>query len=440
MKTIRALGIAALIVTAGCDSDGIERPPPTTVHVFNAASNIASVAVLREEILLIETNYAGGTQQTFDSGPYDFHLQTLPVGSFLSERVLTFREDLGPRRDNLFVILARDGEPEVFVSSTEEFSADTGTARWTLFHAFDGLGDLDVYVEPADTDLTQAVPRGRIAFATPLTFEFAIALPRLYLTAPGDPTSIIFESLGQDVLPNTSEVLVISDPGNQGSYDILVSRVRANTGRLAQEGQQSAVRMINLTEDRTARDVYLDDTTEPPLLAAFAYGELTPYLVVEPTQHSIISTPVDNPGTVEGQVGWFATPGRVFTVFLTGDASTGITHNIVAEDNRSLDGEVSLQIISGATLFAQHEVFIVDPGTDITTVNATVTLQPPAFTQRLRLLPGDYELFVRDDLTDAVIAGPEPLSMGDGGVYSLILSNSLDGSTVDAELIEDFVP
>ena len=90
-------------------------------------------------------------------------------------------------------------------------------------------------------------------------------------------------------------------------------------------------------------------------------------------------------------------------------------------------------------MFDIIDIYFEIPGTDITTVNPLLFLGVTDVTDRIRLAPNDYEITVVDAITQAVLAGPQILTVDDGGVYGVLLLNAVGGSTVDIQLFDDFV-
>lgn len=440
MKILRLISFALVAATAGCDSEGIVRPPQTEIRIFNAASNLGTIALLREESLAAQLEYGSGRATEFDAGQYDFNVEFNRIGVGVT-RTFSFSETLDAELAYTFVLVAPSGEPEAFVATSPTHDDEAETTRWTIVHAFEGLGELDVYVEDEGTDLATVTPAGRVAYgANALSFEVTPRFSRLFLTTAGDPTDILFQSFDQVFLPGIAEYFVVSDPGDRGTLDIEVSRVQSNTGRMGQIGQTSETRAINGISDRLERDVYLDDTMSPALFPALPFGQLTNYVDVEPISHNIITTPLGNPGTEEASIDWFFLPGRVFTILIAGDNTDGIVQSVVTEDKRSIDGQATFRIYNTAHLFDRVSVYIVPPGTDITATNPNVELGAPAATPRNAFIPGDYELWVEDVDPVSVLAGPIPVTMNDGGVYGMLLLNGADGNTIEVDLFDDFDP
>ena len=442
MKIVHSFLLLSFIVITGCsDGSGVIRPPPTNVGVFNAASNLEFTVFLREERVLAQMNYGEGEVASFDSGQYDFHVEHSPVGATAPVRAFSFSETLSPDLNYIFVVIAPGGQPEAFAVTTENLAGDAANGRVTIVHAFEGMGDLDVYMELPGTILSNAQPQGSMSFGpNALTFDIAPDTYHLYLTLAGDPDTVVFESVDDTVVAGADDVLVVSDPGAMGALTILVSRISANTGRIGQFGSESRLRAVHGIDDRLARDIHLDDTTTPALFPAQPFGVLSDYLSVEVDAHSVITTPQDNPGTEEGATSYFAVSGALQTVLIAGDSVDGVSTTVMVEDKRSIAGQATLRILNGAGLFDAVGVFVEPPGTDTTTATPLGIMSVPSFTPRVPLVPGDFEITIQDAITGTILAGPELVSMIDGGVYGVLLLNAEDGSTVDIQLFDDLIP
>jgi len=190
MKIVHFFSLMSFIVLVGCDGEGVIRPLPTTLRVFNAASNMEVVAFLREESLVAQMNYGEGQLTSFDSGQYDFHVEHAPGGTNEAVRAFSVSETLSPDLDYTFVVIAPAGQPEAFKVTTEEPPDEPTSGRITIVHAFQGMGDLDVYLEAPGTIPSNAQPQGSVSFGpNALTFDIAPDIYHLYLTAAGDPAT-----------------------------------------------------------------------------------------------------------------------------------------------------------------------------------------------------------------------------------------------------------
>lgn len=443
MNILRILLLAFVVVAAGCDGDGVIRPPPVRVKVYNAAANIESVLFLRERSPLGENalSYNDGVDTSFDSGQYDFNVEYRPLGSNSNVIADSVSETLSPDQSYTFVVVAPTGVPELFSVVTDNLATGFSNTRVSVIHAFPGLGDLDVYLEPPGTDLTTATPRGTLSYGpNAVTAEFAPNAYRVVLTTAGDPADILFESANQAASAGQDRVLAVSDPGSGGTLSILVATVSSSRNRLGGIGEQSLLRVIQGVDDRLARDIYLDDTTTAPLFPAQPFGELSAYVDIEIDGHEIITTPLNNPGTEESRLPYFPIPGQLFTAVIAGDTVDGIATHVVNEDKRSIAGQATARVINAAGQFVVLNIYIEEPGSDVTTLSPLTQMFAPASSSRIPLLPGDYEITIEDPITSTTVAGPLAVTLDDGGVYGFLLINGPDASTVDIELFDDFAP
>lgn len=443
MKITHIACIAALFAVAGCQGSGNDRPPPSYVNYFDAAPNLEAIEFRREQDFqnAVGLSYALGEARTrYDSGQYDFHLAYSTVNPNAQE--VDFSETLSPDKVYTFVAVAPNGQPEVLKFAVDALPTPT-TQRFTLIHAFEGLGDLDVYWEAPGTLLSSAVPIGTISYGQDaLPFEVTPGTYRLYLTTAGDPNDVLFESSNQTIVDAPErlidDVLVVSDPAGQVTVNLIVSRV--GYSRLGQDGVRSNVRVIQSINDGVDRDIYVDDTTSPPLFPAQPFGVISDYAEVDFGTRVVLATPVGNPGTEELSYPYSAISGGVHTVLIATDSQGEIAAASILEDKRSIVGQATMTFFDGAGLFGDIYIYAVPPGTDITTLDPQLVMFAPGFSSRLPVTPGDYELWVKDGTTSAILAGPEAITVEDGGVYGIGFVNGAGGSTVDLVFYDDFVP
>jgi hypothetical protein len=447
MKITHWLSFAILIAVAGCEGEGITRPPPTDVRIFNAAPNAAAITLRREQDFQNPASFffGAGDTRSFDSGPYEFNLDYTTISGLI--RADSLSETLSPDLDYMFVAVSPGGQPELLLFATDNRPANAATPRVTIAHAFPGRGDLDVYLELPGTTPAGASPRGTISFgADALTFEIPPETYKIYLTAAGDPNDIVFESTNRPIeaiAANREVVYVVTDPGGQGTADIALYRVGtsvASTGAVGQIGLQSAMRVVHGLTDRLDRDIHLDDTLSPPLFPAQAFGVVSDYAEMSFGTHDLIVTPLGNPGTEELTANHIAFPGVLYTFLIGNTFDGGIAARIIDEDKRSIRGQATVSVLNDAGLFEAVAVYIEPPGTDVTNLPPPIALAPLGFVPREPLIPGDYEITVENPLTDTILAGPVPITVDEGGVYGILLVNGAGGSTVDIVLFDDFVP
>lgn len=434
----------ALMIVAGCSgSDGVERPPPTRLHVFNGAPSYDTLLFLREQKMEAQMSFGEGVTLSFDSGPYDFNIEYPKAGTSQTVRVLTLSEDLSPSRDYSFIQISPNHELQTLVFSTEAELSSDSVARISVIHAHPDLAGIDVYVVASGTDLTGLQPQGSVSFGnSPSVFEVTPSAYEFVFTRSGDPSAVLLRSAEFDVQAGADSVLVISDPGPVSSLGIAVTEISGGTAvRLGAVGVDSQLRGIQTVDDRLDRDLYVDDEIDPLFATRLAFGELSAYAPIDSDAQTLKLTPPGG-GTVEASIpGFNPFAGRYYTALFSGDTTNGILGTVFAEDARPIVGQATLRLAHAAGLFGVLSVFILDPGTDVTTARPTVGMgSAPAVTDALAFPPGEYEVTVVNAETEAVLAGPELLTFEELGVYGLMFLNSADANTLDIKYLYDLAP
>ena len=448
MKITSVLPFAVLVVLAGCDSKGTERPAPTDIRVFDAAPNYEAVVLRREQRVESQLQLGNGEGKTIDSGPYDFYLDFSVAGSAVPVAGTSFSLNLSPDLDYLFVPVSPGGQLDALIVTTEDIPASDTTSRFTFVHAHPGFGAFDVYMVDAaqvtDCMLAGSTKRGGLSYGpTPLSFEQGPGTYRICLTAPGDPNTVLFESNDIPFTNAGADVAFIAfDDGGLRTTDLSLSAMDSSAIRLSQVGVDARVRVIQDVDDGLDRNVFRNDETTPLFAAPLPAGQLSDYVTVSSASPSDIKLVPLGGGDPEATLSIALTSGRNFTIIYAGDTTDGINAAAMAEDTRSIVGQASLRFVHAAGMHDSLEIFVRAPGTDITdAIPNTGFSLAPGVTPRYSLVPGDYEITIRDAVTKALLAGPDPLPLADGGVYGvLILNDRADPAAVSLQYLYDLAP
>jgi hypothetical protein len=443
MKMTGLLLLAPLALIAACGGDGVERPPPTDIRVFQAAVRHEQVAFRREERIEATLQYGVGIGKTFDSGPYDFHLDYLRVDTGLVGREESFAATLSPDSDYLFVIVSEGSDLKTLLVATENAAASETGSRYYFVHAHPTLGPVDVYVVDPDVvtgcEVAGISPLGQASYGpNVISFEVPTAGSiRLCLTAPGDSSTVFFESIDTPVgITGRDFSLIAYDSTGLTSSPVSVSIMETTAIRLNRTDVPPMIRVLQTVDDGLARDVFRDDEATPLFAAPVESGTLSDY-VDFPAGVSEIKLAPPGGGEPEASISIVASAGLLYTVIFAGDTTDGVTATLTADNARPIVGQATLQLIHAAGMHDAIEIFIRNPGDDITDAFPTSAFNSaPGLTTRFPFRPGDYEITIVDSETDAVLAGPNPITFQDEGVYALaVLNNPADPTTV---LIDDF--
>jgi hypothetical protein len=295
-----------------------------------------------------------------------------------------------------------------------------------------------------DCEFGSALPQGSLSYGTTaITFSLAPAVYRLCLTAPGDPSTIRYQSNDFPGGAAGSDLAFIAyDEGERTTSDLTLSIIGTSAAILNEAGADARVRAIQAVDDGLDRNVFRNDETTPLYPAPLAAGVLSDYASVSSPAFSDLKLVPIGGGDPEASISLAPLSSHAYTVVYAGDTTDGINATLMAEDTRPFVGQASARFIHAAGMHDTVEIFVRPPGTDLTNSipNAGFS-SAPGVSPRFPFVPGDYEITVRDILTKAVLAGPVPVTLEDGGVYGVMtLNNPADPATVTIQYIYDLAP
>lgn len=437
----RLLDICALLLVLGaalaaCDS-GTKRQPNAAIAVFHSAPSYGALLFRREERVEATLEYHSASTFVAESDQYDFNVDSQPANASAPVRQATFSQTLNPDTAYYFIMAESAGQIEPIIMTRPKFDATSSSAEVSLVDAAQSLASADVYLTAPGADLSAANPIGAVDFAGdigPLTVSAGDYT--LSLTAAGDPASVLFSSPTQTLAAGEPNVFVVNDGAGEGLAAYTVTRVGGAVTTFTDVNSQTGLRAIVAAADKAARDVILDDQTATPLFAALPFATVPDYATVTPGARKLTITPAGNPGVVELENTPSMLGGRLMTYFV-GAGATALEGLAVTDDHRSVVGEAHLRIFNGAGQFDGLQFYVTTIGTDITTVAPTTTLSAPAVANVLTLPPGDYELTIRAP-GPTVVAGPDTITVADGGTYSVLAVDGADAASADLVYFDDF--
>ncbi len=333
--------------------------------------------------------------------------------------------------DDLQLLLVSNPSPGVFASETSRFR----------FSNVSGSGSLDVYVTEVDADLSTATPFATVnPLQTSDVTDQATGTIQIRVTQT-QTTDVLFDS-GPLTIESPRQLLwLIGDTPLIGGAPLrLYSLQDTESTPIVDINTPALVRLLQLSPDTPAVDVYVnDETLTSPIFSNVAFGDLTGYLDFPGVETEVDITAAGDTGTVllEEQVDFAL--GLEQTYFITG-LSGNLSASVTADSLRSVSTEVRLRLIQGAPIITGVDVYVVETGTALTTdtVPFVQSLGLGVATTFQSILPGDYDVwFTQPGDVAATVLGPRPLTLVEGGVYTLVARNSDTGSSVQFLLIND---
>jgi hypothetical protein len=94
---------------------------------------------------------------------------------------------------------------------------------------------------------------------------------------------------------------------------------------------------------------------------------------------------------------------------------------------------------NAATQFTLVDFVLTYPGVDPTSVLAVSRLTAPGMSiGYVAIPPGEYDFYLRNGSTGAILAGPTRIAMSGNGIYGVLATNGPDTATASHTFFDDF--
>jgi hypothetical protein len=427
-----ALLLSLTFSMLGCDS-AREAPPDVTVVASNAAPSFSTVAFLRVERAEASLSYRQFGRFRFDAHEYKFHLETLRLDG-TAGREFSMTREIDESNDYIFVFNERTGDLAIDVFEFPVLATGSATSQYVVLHTAATLGPVDVFLAAPGADLATVAPIASLARGEQLpmqsvtggTYEFS-------LTAQGDPTTVLMRSSSVVVASGLNLAFLLVDPDGLESTSALVVSSAGTSVALLDQNVQSSMRVINAVADRNGIDVLIDAVTTP-LITNLAYGAPSPDFPIAPGNREITVTPTGNAGVtlVDEQALTFTIASR-YLLLVHGESGSVFAYPSL-DSRRPLPDRAQIRYINGTSDFSPLDFALTR-----TAFDRRALLVPADPLRNFDFPPDDYQLTVRNPSSDAVLAGPIPVTLAAGGVYSVLATDHATNSNqVELTLFDDF--
>jgi Domain of unknown function (DUF4397) len=437
LGVVSVLAIGAMLAACG---DGRSRPPQVKLIVAHAAPSFPEMRFYRGASgagFAASIPFRSGAVFSFDADTYDYRLG---ISTTSGEQIVrTFTHTLSADSQYFYVFAESAGSLEELILSQPPFPVDSSSTEFSIVHASEASGAMDIYVEPPGTDLQFATPRATLSFRehqAPTT-----APPGDYVvtvTESGAVANVLFQSPTLTFVAGVTRALVIAGTGNSGTAPLTLIVANDAPASVSDANAPSAVRVINGAGDRAAHDVYINNDFSAPLIGAQAFGTASEYADIAAADTTFSITPEANPSVIEHELTQTMLPEVIYSLTLGGE-SGNLTGVIYSDDRRRTLNEARIRFFNLVNYYTALNLYLVPPGTDITSAIVTFQLTPRGATARVPFGPREYELTITDTATGTTVFGPQPVSMATPGVYSIVTLDAGDGTNVDILLLDDFL-
>lgn len=445
-RVVRGLSIVmACLWLSGCGSGysgGYYQggAPVTTsfLRIVNTLPNSPTLLVGVDNANLARVSFAQATgmQQTI-SGAYSLNVQYIDAAgtnvAVITPQALTLVADeqttafvvgtLGAARTKLVV----HGVPNIAAGSAQVQVVQTAAAA----------GTLDVYLTDAAADLASATKLTTVAFeqASDLATVASGANYRLRVTAPGS-TNVLYDSGTFSIADTARLMFVVVDyfgPGGAGFRVIAMNNQVATT--FPQEVLPGAFRIANMIADVPLVDLYLGPVAGAPVFAGVAFGSVA---ALEQFTAGTLNYTLTSAGstTVLASGSVALSPGDTRTLVAVRNGAS-VAARATVDSTRPISGRGQLQIVNAAPSAGSLNCYLLKAGEAVGSTTAAALDQPPLTFATAAAAAGAVDIVFTPPAAATPAAGPEPLVVADGGIYTVYAADAAGGGAPHQIVVDD---
>jgi hypothetical protein len=304
-----------------------------------------------------------------------------------------------------------------------------GQAEFQVMQASENAGTVDVYLTDA------AAP---LAGATPLTLAFEAASDlatidagtnyRLRVTTAGT-TTVLYDSGPFAIESEARPLFVLEDyfgPGGNGFRAVQVTNEAATT--FPAEVLPGALRIANMVADHPAVDVYIGGTGGAPTFAAVPFDTIASRQQFAAGTLAVTVTVAGDPSTVllSGAASLGSGESRTLVLSRSG---AGVAGRFSLDNTRPISVQTQMQVVQATPAAGNIDVYLLAAGKTTAEVSPTFVNLPLQSVTSGAPAAASYDVAVTPVGVKTVAAGPVPVVVDDGGIYSIYVSDAPGGGS-----------
>jgi hypothetical protein len=300
-----------------------------------------------------------------------------------------------------------------------------GEAQVQFVHTATGLGAVEVHLTDAAAPLAGGT-------SVTLAFEAASDLLdvaagdnyRLRVTDPGGAV-VLYDSGPFEINSMGRATFVLLDyfgPGGNGFRVVKLTNLAATT--FPQEALPSALRIANMVGGEAAIDVTVGAAT----YGGVDFDAITATQELAAGEHDVTVTQAGVPANVLFTGKLTISPGETRTLLLSKiGANVGARSSL--DSVRRISVQPQLQILQASPASGNVDIYLLKAGETVDDVDPGLANVPPSSTTSVTPAAGTYGVVVTATGSKAIDAGPVPVTLEDGGIYSIYISDTPAGTT-----------
>lgn len=316
-----------------------------------------------------------------------------------------------------------------------------GSTEIQLFNGSSLASGVDVYLSEniAETSINGLSPVNLATNGFSALSTTDSGQRRMLVTASGDDT-VIYDG-GVVELANQARLLfAVLDSFSVGGGVRMIQINPTSASGLLDERLPTQVRVANMISDVAAIDVTLDGNS---FLDGLAYQQVSAYTELDADQYIFVTTLVDQPAVALQEESRALIAGDSRTLVVTGASASGEVQGRFLFDNiRPIESAAQVRVINAAPDAGNLDVYFLEADQLVTDAFTVPRLSDFTLLANglLLLEGGEYDVVFTAPNEDTILMGPEQITISNGGIYSLIVSDA-DGGGVPGDIVlaDDFI-
>jgi len=426
----------ATISACGSDSNFPQATGKSNVWSINAIPTSPEIGFSIEERTLAGVFYTDNSSpQDWDDLEYTFNFDAVIPPEPGLTRIASQFLDVVRDMDYIFVVWGELAAPTVSIWEKPQrtFDGSETIFEFRVGHAAESLGTVDVYYA-----LEDVVPVAGEQFATlapgevSATADFESDSYVLTVTAPDDPSTVLYQSVASNVLAAQSVVAPIFEGGANNTAPVIVKiiNMQGQSVVLPDASGSPTARFVHATMDLATSDIYDDEALSNQIVANLAFGDATGDIEMQVGDVPLTFTAAGNPGAILFESTFTNSLGIRRNYYITVDTSAdpdaliGVPQVV---DRRSVETIAQLTFFHSAINNQVVDLYVVDSGESIDE-QLPRQIQLPYRTQSpaLSLGEGNFDVYITTSGEKTILDGPVPLTTVLGGVYEAVLLDRVD--------------
>lgn len=442
----RALSaLTLLLLAAGCSETRFtEATGEGTVRGINAVVQLDNVTFRIEEFALGGVPFKGSSATApYDNLSYTFNFDLGVPGESAPRRLASRAVDVVDQQDYTFVLTGDATSQQIVLweRTQRDWVGDEDVFEIIVGHLNTTLAAVDVYLVQTSQAVDPTTLVGSVNFGEQLdAYEAGIGEYQVIVTTQGQPTDILFQSVPVTILGGQTYIAAAfdADPSITGPASLRLINQGGTAVELPDERFPGTAQFINASLGLGNIDIAIDGDFTNLAVTDLEYGEVSPDVDAPSALTPFTYVPTGNtmPLLEEDAV---VPRGSRDMIILSGPPDGLVTIQLESP-RRGFSTSAQFRLVSTTTNLDFVDIYLLEPGTDINTVNPQFFAVGRGFNRVTTIAPGDLELTITELTGKTPVIPPQIVSLNANDFVEIILLDDTDPTAVRTLIYSNINP